>query len=585
MEFCIPEKAMDYGRKRETPPGTAARERGSSMIAILALLVTVGAAVMTFMVYNEDSNKVIKARASGWHMATVAKAARLYVRNNSLDPSVFPGVDNNGDGLQDTALNRAALAGPAPRAIAIADLIDAGLLPENFPVTNALGQTVRVFAANYPVRGPLTDPATVATAYVYLEDNQLSSPALMQYAVQEAGKHGLAVMAPVFSGTANLSDCDGDGTPEVGLWDSDCMNEADFRTLTGAANFAPGSLIVPAWKAMTHDPRAVMRYPQPENTGGGVMMTNLEMGTPVTDLGGNCLRPVEVWQEDDTGGYVPRDTGLCEVEQDNAALGNWRDADRRYDLENVNNVQIRRLVATNQGASEVRVQFTGGGAIARTDGDNNPALKTMAVANASEVLSIAGELNSQHDLRVTGIMPNPTLGVGPYTPSVYFADAAGNGKTVLVEKNLTVSQANGTAGMEVRGDITTDALYTGGTVTANNASTFGTITVQTYNAPNGLTVSNIAQVGLLNANGQTIRTQDMNVRGATELNTLTVNGDMNVYNITTPTASVAGDVDVMPPAPDEPAAPAVLHDVETTGDTSIENCTGTCPDITGPPGV
>lgn len=247
------------------------------MFLTLFFVAGVGLVISTVAFYGRDIQLRNQGYAAGWHITTIAKAARVYVRDNSINP-VHP-----------TSFANLQVTGGIE--VDIDDLIDNGYLPPNFSAVNPLGQTVRIFAYFYPVVAPgAADPdVNVPTAYVLTDDdgppriNTNSALALMD----GARSAGLSASAPLFVNGANLSDNCG-GSAAVMIWDTGCLNDADIALVTGGTvNIAEGQVMVPAWKSVQHDVRALMRYFQPENPGANVMSTNMFFGTAnlaTTDL-------------------------------------------------------------------------------------------------------------------------------------------------------------------------------------------------------------------------------------------------------------------------------------------------------------
>src|SRR5690606_10188483 len=102
-------------------------------------------------------------------------------------------------------------------------------------------------------------------------------------------------------------------------------------------------------------------YPQPENPGYSTMLTSLEMAPTIRDADGECTDFVSVYIPDGAGGFTEEETSLCDVETDDTGEADWRLADKRKDILNASNVQIERLIAANQGASEIWIEYDGSG--------------------------------------------------------------------------------------------------------------------------------------------------------------------------------------------------------------------------------
>lgn len=475
------------GRQREASlRARRVREQtGFSLMSVLFLTAVVSTVFMAMAVYSRDSDEIERARASGWHLVQTAKAARLFVRNNSviLNASlVGPARDVNGDGLDDSTYADPALFGNGaggifPQEVTFAQLIDAGLLPQGFKSTNSLKQQIRIFIANYPLNGDPADPATIPSAYVFLVDSRESTPQLMHHVSEAARSSGMPVSAPTFDETVlPINDCNADGQRDVVLWDSGCISVTETDLLVAAAGLPypfpyAGSLIVPAWRAMPHDTRAVMRFRQAENPSSATMMTNVSLGHEMVDASGNCLNQAVTLMPDGTGGYNTVNLGYCESLMDNPGGATQREQDLRVDIVGTPALEVNRLVLDDQVnvPGGVEVSYTldaSGNPVRNPDGDTvangllNPRLP--AYAAATDVLDIQGGLSVQKTLHA-GI--NGAIG----GPGAYFATADGSAPgLVTVESNLVVSDG--------------DPATFGQTLTVGNALNFGAATVNRANA-------------------------------------------------------------------------------------------------------
>lgn len=421
-------------------------EAGFSLFAVLIAVMALGGVVSSLALYNSGQSRVSQAKSAGWNLVQVSRAARLYVRNNSI--AIPPGVDQNGDGTLDDTFTKPVLSA-GPQEIPVADLVTAGLLPAAFPDRNVLDQRIRVFAANYPLDGDPALPSTAATAYVYLEPSSLSSAMMMQVLAGAARENGLPVVAPTLDAAGNPSeDCQADGQPDVALWDTGCLNGTQFTALTGAV-FTPGALLAPAWRSMTHDPRALMRYEQAENPEAARMSTNLAMGIPDIDGTGVCENEIIVSEPNANGiSYSDRSTGLCDVLPDQPGLPTVTEADRRVDILNVSTITADRVVARPQGAAEVRrvIDPVTGDLTLDTAGDDVASglstdidgthLETIAVAGTFQTRAIrsSGTISgSNYDvifMRPDGLTPGDLT----VSENVYARNLSGNDMPTVVAR-------------------------------------------------------------------------------------------------------------------------------------------------------
>lgn len=247
------------------------KEDGFSLLIVLLFVGIIGSLFSGMLWYQQGEAVRKKSYAAGWHLVQLAKAARLYVRDRSTPTA--PEFE--------AAFSSASLLA-ASVEVTVADLIDADLLPAGFSSINPLGQNVRIFADNYPPNGGaaqvptaylITDEATAGTrSSIYATSRNMAS------LMQGAREAGMAASAPLIANGVNRSD-DCGGTPAVMIWDTGCLNANDINKVTGnTVTIAEGQVIVPAWRVVNQDFRALMRYPQPENIGANTMLTDLHMG-------------------------------------------------------------------------------------------------------------------------------------------------------------------------------------------------------------------------------------------------------------------------------------------------------------------
>lgn len=557
-----------------------ASEKGFSLVVVLFFVGLVAA--MIAMSTRERSGAVQRdqARAAGWHLAQVSKAARVYVRDRSLT-DVHP-------------YHKSVLAsGGVP--IDLDALKTAGLLPDNFPDTNIFGQQINIYAANYPVGGDPASHDTVASAYVFLNDARQTrdNPSLVQYIVEGARQNGLFVNAPIFSANGtNISDsCR--GSASYASWDTGCLTLADTGMITNTA-FLPGAIIVPAWRADIPDTRAVMRFPQPENNGYATMMTALEMAPVARNADRSCVDFVQVY--DYRAGNNPVNTGLCRSASDGvSADGNYDAAlDRRMDILNVSQMTVDTVVAAPQN---INAAYGTRDMSFRYDGSNNPVWnsehRSVVQYDYNEVFHVTGSLETGGNVVATARMDNPASAPdgSPLFPVVGFAGADGMAWTDLsVDHNVHISN-----NMTVQG-VSNISRATANTLNndlpgANAATVRGQLDAPTIDA--GTIVIPAGGAGyataVMNANNATITTRDADFfTRANAANNVLVTQDTRdgsvpaavIYRLQGEgNVNASGQMNLQ-------GSMSVGGNATIQGGTSIGACMGgsDCPDITPPPG-
>ncbi len=584
-------------------------ERGASLLLVFAFVALVAGVTTAYVKTSYEVKVQSKAYSAGWHAVQLAKAARIFVRNNSMDPAIlatFPcAPDCNNDTTPDDTyfnVNLGNVGGPTPVPIPVNALINAGLLPLNFQNQNTLNHTIQILAANYPLDGDPTLATTVATAYLYFQPGPNTTPADVQYLLAGAIDKGLVMQAPVIgAGNAVLSDCWNDGTPDVVIWPSeevasDCFTEAEFAALTGDA-YAPGALVIPTWLADIHDFSAMMRFPQPQNPNTNIMVTNLNMG-PANLVGGACPVASQViyFQPDGAGGFAPINTGICSVAPDDPTQPDWRTQDIRVDIINVNDVVMDRLIAAQQADAlnnpvDVAFRYENGvfvGAPPPPLPDREPGFRETAhvpggADQVNDVITVAGDLSTFYkNVVVSGRMNNPTG--APYHASLEFADAGGVFQDVATRGNIVVSSSGlaGTpASMALTGNATTDDLQVTGLLEASNTTINGDLQVNML-APTSLIVTGTFDAGVMTTDpGVLIEaapgtpTPTVSVATNMDIGTLTLTGITN----NTTTATVTGDLLI---AGDAVMDQLFTNSMDAQGDTSVIFCiggAGSCPDL------
>lgn len=602
-------------------------ERGSALVVML-ILVGVIAAILTVMMSAQSRvERDRKARAAGWYLAQVSKAARIFVRDQSLNP---------GDPYHVT--NLAVAAGGAPQEIAVADLVAAGYLPAGFggtnPNTTPLGQMVSILAGAHPHDG---DPATdyvVSVAYVYAQPNGNIRGRQAQFMAVEARKNDVVVMAPVYGGGVNLTaPCRPSGPAPVAIWDTGCLEENDFENNINASGtaFAEGGLLIPTWRAAQHDTRAIMRFAQPENPGFSTMVTDVHMGTPNSALD-DCSDNRQTYN-DASGTAV--DSLVCNYMADNPGGGAPEDRDLRFDILNTGNLdQINEIIIADQGTDITYDYETNPAAPAETayfagfetngraldiDGNANvggnmhmsgsmakinaadPYLNFTGASAGAPVLSIgtdvvvsnnaADPLNGSSMSVGGGISGGQAIAeqVGVFTRGG--ADMAGlqNVLTTIGELNTLVSSGAAAATVqtkltEVRGLL--DALGGGGTATINTlvANDFAMDSLSVSDAMGGGGPLNGVVTKMLNAAGTTVNTVNADILGVISVDTVDVTGtgpELNSFNtLAADIVSSGAPVNLAVNGPAQIDDSSMLDGNVTVNNIYVEECYGDCPDIT-----
>lgn len=513
----------------------SANNKGFSLLITLIFVAFFGTVATTF-IYNQTGVTLQReAEIAGWQAVKIARAARIFVRDEfAADPTLPQALD---------------IAGAGPQILSIDALKNASLLPENFlreesgAYFNAMDQRVVVYMANYPIDGDPSLETTVPTAYVYFEDNEVSNGSLIQDMVQSARKQDLALSAPIFDGSGvNLSGiCNGLGNA-IAIWDSGCMGEVEFTALTGE-DFAEGSLLVPAWRAVNFDSRILMRYPQPELAGMNTMLTELEMGDPMADCETNPNSRVSI--PSDSGVRV---TDLCGAMSDDQTAPNVAEADRRRDILNTNNLQASSYIAHRQAGNDVTV--------------NNMGVQSVSAADETYSLDVANGLTATGDFKAfdgdIAISQRTTVGRNVSVPTR-------NGQTVTanIGRTLTANGLNST-NLEVTGNFSLASPI--GTETLNvepAANVPGELVTETLGLTSGTAnVDVITRADMLG----TTNTDSLNVTGATNSSGYSlISGNLNATNLT-----VNGRVNVQDTL--------AIQGSSNTNRIDVNVCAGDCPE-------
>lgn len=445
-------------------------------LAVVLMLVTVMGGFLVGITGNNRGSARQEAEVAGWELAEISRAARIYARNQiSLNPNLVNDLSPSGTGPQD---------------IFVTDLITDAMLPSDFlrqidgSTSNALGQPIRIILANFPIDGDPLDPQTVPTAYVYVESTDKVNGTIIQDVVQAVRGEGVGVSAPIFSGGNNVTgECDGSGEDTAILWDTGCLNYTDFTTLTGGDVFEEGDFVIPTWRSVNFDTRAIMRFAHPESTGLPTMLTALEMGVP-HDCTANPTQFID----------VPSDSGttasdICGALDDSVGV------DNRRDIINTSNIETSSVIVDPQ-------------AIGDTTTDVNGLIGSRT--EEAYAMSITGTLNATGDAKV------------------YDGDVT-VGQNLTADKNIFAT--NNGAGTAVSASIglldTGNATATNLTVT-NTPSIGGDVSVQNdFLVPGNTTVSGsvVAEQLQMNAGADNITViESANMLGTTVVREANIDG-------------------------------------------------------------
>jgi len=479
----------------------SAKNGGFSLLIALLFVLAFASALASFTFGRQGENLRVAAEISGWQAAQLARAARIHVRNQMM-------IDSN----LDTTLD---LAGGGPQEIRVHDLIDLALLPQGFGhrindnrYNNNLGQHMRVIMANHPVDGDPNDPRTVPTAYIYFENSEKSSPALIQDMVTAARLENVAVSAPLYNGNVNVTgDCNGLGDTVI-AWDTGCLSNTEFNAITGD-NFEIGSLMIPAWRSVRFDNRALMRFPQPEIAGALTMTTPLEMAI-IT-----ACDTIQI-PEDNGTGFTMEDSGICEASDDDAVAN----INVRHDLLNVNTLEMDSFLIDPQTTDDVRFNSTTGTSSIVTE--TNPAFITGNNATITgDAKVFQGDVTISRRLTVDdSIIVSNATGVSTSVD----INGTMNGGDGFITDTITFDGQT-IIGNDLGVTNTVENIPT--TTIDNNMQVTNTVRVQN----NILSINNGLSAGQLNVDDLTV-SNDMTAANATSSNTLFASGHVNAIGAT-----------------------------------------------------
>lgn len=423
-------------------------QRGFGLVIALFAVAIVTGLLTSLYQFQSGQYLVREAKIVGLEAVKISRAARIYSRDQiALIPDLVTQLSIQADGF----------GGSGPQLIDPDDIINAGLLPQGFArnngtnFTNTLGQTINIYLANYPIDGDPTLASTVPTAYVVFLDNTKTTSRLNQDIVATMRSQDVAISTPVFNGATNVTGvCNGRGDT-VALWDSGCLDTLDYDLLvdgvagdsSGDDIFIPGSLIIPTWRTVSFDTRAVVRFQQPEQTDVQTMLTNLEMAE-MNDcsLGVNFINiPGE--------NSLTSETTLCSALSDINTTGS--EVDNRRSIFGVNNIINSSGLIINPQTNDINISASG--------------IVTSAISEP-DAFDITGSF----------------IGVG---------DAVINGNTtnitgdLVVDKNITVSGDTGGATLPASAAI--------GTINARRSSSTDLNVVSRAILSNDVTVGNVTE--------------------------------------------------------------------------------------------
>lgn len=532
-------------RSKLSPEPYQCYEGGYTLTIVLLFVMALGGILAGIVYDNNKTENQQAAVSTGENLAEIARAARIFVRDRSLDVP-GSGIAANPGNTDDYHRNRLAPAGMVAdigdgspstgpvRTITVTSLINAGLLPFGFGNNGTgvyrtpLGHQIFIIAANVPVDDDPTAAGSdaVASAYIFIAPGAENSLDQINDIVVGLRKEGVSVSAPMYNAAgANISSTTCRGTPAVAIWDTGCLNDTEFTTLSGIADpdaggpltaFPPGGLVIPAWRAAQFDLRAVMRFPQPENPGYATMLTSLNM-SECDGAAGN------IFVNDDTG-INTVDTGLCNTVADNEATA----IDNRFDIRNIKDFETNAAIVTPQ-TNDVTTYY-------------DTATSSYVVRNDAATTAAFGRNN---DILITWIDSNgngnvdvgeTTLVDGDTVDSIADAHFIARGDTIVLNDVKTFNIGGSD---DVRlGDATF-----GRSAVVNNAAiptNIGTLTTDsaradTYNQNDpgdGVFNPNSIRLETLDANGKLTVSNNMTTR------TLTVNSNNFTTNDTTLSGSV-----------------------------------------------
>jgi len=449
------------------------RQSGFGLVVALVIIGFIAGLLTTF--YSQQSGEILRKEAeiAGWEGAEIARAARIHSRNQIRD---IP------DLVTQLSLPASGFGGGGPRIIDPDDLILNGLLPQGFArnngtnFINALGQIVRVYLANYPIDGNPTNPNTVPTAYVIFNDSNQTNARLMQDVVASIRLQNVSVSTPVFNGGINVTGACNGGEQTVAMWDSGCLDENDYDLLIDGVddgdNFVQGSFIIPAWRSVSFDTRAMMRFPQPEQSDTTTMLTHLKMGDSLDcDPDNDGVFDVNLVE-------IPGELGtlasnICDSMDDDDSMGVT--GDFRRSIENTSNISDSfGLVIHPQAGNNVNVDNNG---ITTVTGiPANALIVNGALSGVGDALiyqgntNIAGTLIADKNIRVVSDNPTPAVPASARINVLNANNTTSDNLTVANRTNFN-NDIGISNSLESVSTLTSSGEYTADVITLNNTGT------------------------------------------------------------------------------------------------------------------
>jgi hypothetical protein len=459
------------------------QQKGVALLLALVFVTFFAAIVASIATSNNKETFSGEAETAGWQLVQLAKAARLFVRDDMAADAYV-------------ARQKAAHLYYVP----IQTLKDAGYLPENFgrKVTgtytysashivgrdysylngdrylNALGQEMHVIVTLWSNKVGSFSPdqhdiSNVPVAFAYFQNtsNSRSTPGLASKMAEAARTLGVPITATIFKDAVNISSLCKNQWASI-IWDTGCLNTGAVAVLANHAGltpnfFQPGEILMPSWKATQQDTRVVMRFPQPDNPGYSTMLTDLKMGQPVIENCPNTADQVSVNTTDSSGNSVSTPTGLCKTVSDSGAV------DNRRDILNAAYLGAERVIAEPQSA------------------DFGVEIANIGTSN-EEVLNVSGNLLLNNDLRVNNVLPLP----GGITERLSIPNG-----TIAVDRNAYLYSQNSS----YKGVVTIDNAVNADSIVTGDFST-GSL-VSTSNGANGANAS-MSVTNQTTVNGKTL---------------------------------------------------------------------------------
>ena len=268
--------------------------------------------------------------------------------------------------------------------------------------------------------------------------------------------------------------------------------------------FEEGDFVIPTWRSVNFDTRAIMRFAHPESTGLPTMLTALEMGVP-HDCVADTTQFIDVRDKDEN--LISSD--ICGSLDDSVGV------DNRRDIINTSNVEASSVIVDPQATSDTTTDVNG--------------LIGSRVEEAY-AMNITGMLNATGDAKVY----DGDVTVGQNLTANKNIFATNNGASAAVSAriglldtgNATATNLTITNTPSIAGDVSVqnDFLVPGNTTVA------GSVVAEQLQMNTG--ADNITVDGSANMFGTTV-VRNANVDGTTLLNGRYgyVTGEFNANNI------------------------------------------------------